>query len=218
MKHIAVILSGCGHKDGSEITEVVSSLIALSQAKSTYTVFAPNINFTPMNHLTGEPATSQSQRNCMEEAARISRGDVFDIKTLEEKKFDALLFPGGYGAATHLSNWAQKGAKAQVHPEVERIILDFHKASKPIGAICIAPALIAKVLGSKHVSLTLGNNKEVAAEIKKTGAKHEDCPVDDFITDRLNKVITTPAYMYDSDPGKVFKGISGLVKELVEMA
>lgn len=217
MKHIAVVLSGCGYLDGSEITESVSCLIALSQANAQYTIFAPNINYTPMNHKTNEPYPT-TQRNTLEESARIARGQVFDLQTLEEKKFDALLFPGGYGAAIHLSNWAQKGSQAQVHPEVERIIRAFHQASKPIGAVCIAPTLVAKVLGSHHVSLTIGNDKETADEIKKTGAKHIDCPVDDFITDRLNKIITTPAYMYNTDPGKAFKGINALVRELVEMA
>lgn len=217
MKHIAIVLSGCGHLDGSEITESVSCLIALSQANAQYTIFAPNINYTPMNHKTKEPYPN-AQRNTLEESARIARGQVFDLQTLKEEKFDALLFPGGYGAATHLSNWALKGSQAQVHPDVERIIRAFHQASKPIGAVCIAPTLVAKVLGSHHVSLTIGNDKETADEIKKTGAKHIDCPVDDFITDRLNKIITSPAYMYNTDPGKVFKGISALVRELVEMA
>ncbi len=218
MKHIAVVLSGCGHLDGSEITESVSALIALAQNKTQYSVFAPHLSYTPVNHNTGEPSTSSSPRSAIEESARIARGSVFDLKTLDEKKFDGLLFPGGFGAATHLSNWSQRGAQAQVHPEVQRVIQAFYQSSKPIGAICIAPTLIAKVLGSHSVSLTIGNNKEIAEEIKKTGAKHIECPVDDFITDRLNKIITTPAYMYNTTPDKVFTGISGLVKELVEMA
>lgn len=217
MKHIAVILSGCGYLDGSEINEAVSCLIALSQTNTQYTVFAPNINYTPINHKTNEPL-AQTLRNTLEESARITRGQVSDLQTLEEKQFDALLFPGGYGAAIHLSNWAQKGAQSKVHPDVERVIRAFHESSKPIGAVCIAPTLVAKVLGSHHVSLTIGNDKETAEEIKKTGAKHIDCPVDDFITDRLNKIITTPAYMYNTTPAEAFKGISAMVRELVEMA
>ncbi len=218
MKKVAVVISGCGHQDGAEITETVSCLIALSQLGAQFQVFAPNLNFTPTNHLTSEQYSNDVQRNSLEEAARIARGAVADIKTLQEKNFDAVLFPGGFGAATLLSDWSQKGARAKVLPEIEQIIRSFHHASKPIGAICIAPTLVAKVLGSENVTLTIGNNKEVAAEIEKTGAKHVECPVEDYITDRLHKVISTPAYMYHAHPGKVFKGISGLIKELVEMA
>lgn len=217
MKNVAVVLSGCGHKDGAEITEAVSTLIALSQAGAKYQVFAPNLDFHPTNHQTSE-SSSKEHRNCLVEASRIARGHAKDLKDLKEKDFDAVVFPGGFGAALHLSDWAQKGAKCHVHPEVERVILTFHKASKPIGAICIAPTLVAKVLGAEKVTVTIGNNLEVAEEINKTGAQHVECPVEDFITDRLHKVITTPAYMYETAPHKVFKGISGLVKELVEMA
>jgi enhancing lycopene biosynthesis protein 2 len=117
-----------------------------------------------------------------------------------------------------LCNWGTKGAHCTVHPELQRVIKEFYNASKPIGAICIAPVIVAKVLGDKKVSVTIGNNKEVSAEIQKTGAIHVECPVEDYITDRLNKVITTPAYMYDAKPHQVFKGISGLIRELVEIA
>lgn len=217
MKNVAVVISGCGHKDGAEITEAVSTIIALSQAGAHYQLFAPNVDFHPTNHLTSEAQTKET-RNCMIEAARIGRGQARDLKDLHEKNFDAVVFPGGYGAALHLSDWAHKGAKAHVHPEVERVIREFHKASKPIGAICIAPTLIAKVLGADKVSLTIGSDVETAKEIEKTGAQHIECPVEDFITDRLHKVITTPAYMCQAKPHQVFKGISGLVNELVEMA
>ncbi len=217
MKHIAVVLSGCGHKDGAEITEAVSTIIALSQAGAKYEVFAPNFDFHPINHLTSH-SDSEKLRNCLIEAARIARGEAKDLAALHQKNFDAVVFPGGFGAALHLSTWGHKGSKCQVHPEVERVIKEFHKSSKPIGAICIAPTLVAKVLGAENVTVTIGNDKEVADEIRKTGAQHVDCPVEDYITDRLHKVITTPAYMYDTEPHKVFKGISGLIKELVEMA
>lgn len=217
MKKIAVVLSGCGHKDGAEITEAVSTLIAIAQTGAQYQIFAPNHEFEPTNHLTSHPS-SERNRNCLVEAARIARGHIHDLKDLKETQFDALVIPGGFGVALHLSNWGQKGAQCHVNQDLERAIRAFHQASKPIGAICIAPTLVAKVLGNEGVSVTIGNNKEVAQEINKTGAQHVDCPVDDYITDRLHKVITTPAYMYDTQPDKVFKGISGLVKELVEMA
>jgi enhancing lycopene biosynthesis protein 2 len=215
MKKIAIILSGCGNRDGSEITEVVSTLIALSNKNAQIHAFAPNQPFNSFNHLDG---SINGERNILEEAARIMRGQVQDIIKLDPKAFDALVIPGGYGAALHLSNWAEKGHQCRVLPEVEKAILEFHKLQSPIGAICIAPALVARVLGSLSVSVTVGNDIETIDEIIKTGAVHEICNVDDFITDRENKVITTPAYMYDATPAQVFKGISGLVNELYEMA
>ncbi len=215
VKKIALVLSGCGFKDGSEITESVSTLIALSQKGAQYKAFAPDINYTSTNHITGE---SEGTRNTIAESARITRGEVADIKSLKACDFDALVFPGGFGAAIHLCSWAQKGNLCEVHPEVDRVIRDFYNSSSPIGAVCIAPALVARVLGPLGIIVTIGNDNETAAEIEKTGATHEVCPVDDYITDRENKIITTPAYMYEATPAQVFKGITGLVQELYEMA
>jgi enhancing lycopene biosynthesis protein 2 len=217
MRKIAVVLSGCGNKDGAEITEAVSLLISLSQNGAQYMCFAPNIEFNALDFIKNE--TMPTKRNVLTEAARIARGRIQDLKTLEVGKYDALAFVGGFGAAKNLCNWAEKGAQCTVLPEVEKAIRTFHAESKPIAAICIAPVIIARVLGSERVTVTLGNDKETIAEVLKTGAQHEICPVDDFVTDRETKVITTPAYMYDNArPHEVFKGISGLAKELVEMA
>lgn len=215
-KKIAVVLSGSGNKDGTEITEAVSLIVNLSQAGADITYFAPNTEFTPKNFVTNQPLTEK--RNIMLESARISRGQIKDLSELKANDFDGLAFPGGFGAALHLSNWAQAGAKCNVHPQVERAILDFYEQSKPIAAICIAPTLLAKVLGPKKVTLTLGDESETSKEAEKTGAIHEACPVTDYITDREHKIITTPAYMCDAKPHEVFQGISGLVKEFIEMA
>lgn len=216
MKKIAVVLSGSGFKDGTEITESVSLLIALNQAGAQVSMFAPNIEINSVNHLTGEKT---EKRNALTEAARIARGQVDDLKNLKETDFDALVMPGGYGAASVLCNWSTQGANCTVLPELEKIILDFYEASKPIGAICIAPVILAKVLGPKKVTLTIGDDPETISEILKTGAQHEECPVDDYITDRETKVVTTPAYMYgNSKPNQVFAGIFGLAHEIVEWA
>lgn len=217
MKKIAVVLSGCGHLDGSEITESVSLLIALHQAGADVSCFAPDIEIPVINHTDGK--TQTEKRSLLAEASRIARGHIQSLDQLQAKDFDALAFPGGYGAAKNLSNWAEKGAKCDINPDVKRVILEFHGASKPIAACCIAPVLLARVLGDKKVTLTIGEDKETAAEIQKTGAVHEDCPVDDYITDREGKIVTTPAYMYgDAKPNEVFKGIFGLAHELVEWA
>jgi len=217
LKKVAVVLSGCGNKDGAEITEAVSLLISLSQNGAEYMCFAPSTEFEALNFVNGQPLGEK--RNVLTEAARIARGSIQDLKTLDIKKYDALAFVGGYGAAKNLSDWAYKGSKCTVLPDVEKTIKAFHNETKPIAAICIAPVLVAKVLGSEKVTVTIGNDKETIAEILKTGAQHEECPVDDYVTDRETKVITTPAYMYDNaKPHEIFKGISGLAKELVEMA
>ncbi len=188
-KKVAVILSGCGHKDGAEITEAVSTLIALSEAGATYEVFAP--------------------RNVMLEAARISRGEINDLNDLHAKNFDALAIPGGMGVKLNLFDNA----------DAARVIKEFYDEQKPIAAICIAPALIAKVIGKKGVTLTIGDDQETAAEIEKTGAHHESCRVDDYITDRGHRIITTPAYMYaEARPFEVFSGVRKAIRELVEMA
>ena len=215
MKKIAVVLSGCGFKDGAEITESVSTLIALSKNNVDYQVFAPNTNFTATNHLTDDHG---ELRNALTESARISRGQSKDLTELKADDFDAVVFPGGFGAALYLCTWAKDGARCQVHSDAERIIKDFYSQSKPIGAICIAPVLIARVLGDKNISVTIGNDKETSQEIAKTGATHVECLVDDYVTDRESKVITTPAYMYNAKPDQVFTGISKAIKELVEMA
>lgn len=217
MKKVAVVLSGCGFLDGSEITEAVSFFIALHQQGAQTTCFAPDLEVQTMDHLKKE--ISGAPRNILTESARLARGQIHNLTQLKEKDFDAVVFPGGFGAAKNLSDWAVKGSQAEVHPEVVRVLREFHQSSKPIGAACIAPTLVAKVFGSENVTVTIGNDKATAAEILKTGAHHENCPVDDYVTDREHKVITTPAYMYDeARPHEVFKGISGLVKELCEMA
>lgn len=217
MKRIAVVLSGCGHKDGAEITEAVSTLIALGEAGAEYKVFAPDTEFKVTDPVTSKP--TGETRSVLKESARISRGHIQSLKELRAADFDGIALPGGFGAALNLCNWAEKGSQCSVNPEVERVLKEFFKAEKPITAICIAPALIARVLGSEGVTVTIGNDAATAAEIKKTGAHHENCRVDDFVTDRTHRLITTPAYMYDdAKPSEVFTGIRKAIRELVEMA
>jgi enhancing lycopene biosynthesis protein 2 len=214
-KRIAVILSGCGFKDGAEITEAVSVLVGLSELGAEYKVFAPNVDFTATNHMNGD---SQETRNTLTESARVARGDIEDLEKLQSQDFDGIVFPGGYGAALHLCDFAQKGPNCSVHPKVEKTIRDFFEESKPIGAICIAPVLIARVLGDKGVNLTIGNDPDTAAALEKMGAQHVNCEVQDYVTDRECKVISTPAYMYEAQPHQVFQGVSSALKELFEMA
>lgn len=217
MKNIAVILSGCGFLDGAEITEAISTLIAIGQHGAEYRVFAPNKDVEETNHLTKKP-TGQ-KRNALQEAARIARGDIQPLEQLQAKDFDALAFPGGFGAALHLCNFAEKGSGGQIDPQVARVIKEFSDSHKPIAAICISPAIMALALGSKGVNLTIGNDAGTASELEKTGAKHQNCAVEKYVVDRSNKVITTPAYMYGkAKPHQIFEGVSGAIRELIKMA
>lgn len=215
-KKVAVVLGGCGFKDGTEITEAVSVIVSLSELGAELQFFAPDREFVVKNNITAEP--TGEKRNMLIEAARIARGKILPIAKLHANDFDAVVFPGGFGAATNLCTFAMDGAKGSVLPEIEKVIHEFHKQSKPIGGVCIAPAILALALGKVGVSLTVGEDGGAAANIKKTGADHVVCAVDDFVSDRANKVVTTPAYMYEAKPHQVFKGIRLAMQELYEMA
>ncbi len=217
MKKVAVILSGCGFLDGAEITEAISTLIAIGQNGASYEVFAPNKDVEETNHLTQKP-TGQ-KRNVLQEAARIARGEIQPLEQLKAKDFDALAFPGGFGAALHLCNFAEKGSGGQIDPQVARVVKEFADSQKPIAAICIAPAIMALALGKKGVNVTIGEDAGTASELEKTGAKHQNCAVEKYVVDHSNKVITTPAYMYGSArPHQIFAGVSGAIAELIKMA
>lgn len=215
-KKFAIVLSGSGHRDGSEITETVATIIALDKEGAEYTFFAPDINVPRLNHMTHN---EDGHQNILVESARISRGQSRPLSDLQEKDFDGIVLPGGMGVAKNLSTWSQEAAKCSVLPALSKVLIDFHAASKPIGAICIAPAIVARVLGQHQISLTLGDSPETAKEVEKTGAIHENCPVDDYVSDRLNKVLSTPAYMdHTAKPAQIFLGISKMIREFVEMA
>ena len=217
MKNIAVILSGCGYLDGAEITEAITTLIAIGQNGAGYRIFAPNKDVAETNHLTNKP-TGQ-KRNVMQEAARIARGDIQPLDKLKANDFDALAFPGGFGAALHLCNFAEKGSSGEIDPQVKRVVNEFHDNGKPIAAICISPAIMALALGKKGVNITIGDDQATASELEKTGAKHSNCAVERFVVDTANRVISTPAYMDGTaKPHQIFEGVSGAIKELIKMA
>lgn len=215
MKKIAVVLSGCGFKDGSEITEAVSAIVVLSKLKAEVEFYSVNLDVPAVDHFSG---VTTGTRNTLSESARIARGRIKDLTHLKSKDFDGVVFPGGNGAASNLSSWSTDGANCKVHPEVWRTLVDFYDQEKPICAFCIAPALVARVLGEHQIEVTIGNDPEIAKEIERTGATHVTCKVDDFVTDRRHKIISTPAYMYEADPHEVYRGIKGAIKEFIEMA
>ena len=217
MKKIAVILSGCGVYDGAEIYESVLTLLQIAERGAVSQCMAPNIDqMHVINHLTGEEATGES-RNVLVEAARIARGEIIDLATANAQDYDALIIPGGFGAAKNLSDFAVKGAECQVNPDVINFTQAMHKAGKPVGLICIAPAM-TPVLFGEGATCTIGNDADTAAAIEAMGGKHQDCGVNEIVIDSERKLVTTPAYMLAGSITEAASGIRKLVDQVIEMA
>lgn len=213
MNKIAVILSGCGVYDGSETHEVVLTLLAIEQNGASYRCFAPNIEqHHVINHLTGE--VSEQSRNVLVESARLCRGDVEDISELRAQYFDALIIPGGFGAAKNLSTFALDGDNYTVNESVLKAASAFAKAEKPAGYMCIAPVLLPFVYG-QGVQGTIGCDNDTAKLIAAKGLNHIDCEVDAVVVDQARKVVTTPAYMLATSISEVSKGITKLVRSVL---
>ncbi len=216
MKKIGVVLSGCGVYDGSEIQEAVITLLAIDRQGCAAVCMAPNVDLSVINHLTTQE--TGEKRNVLVESARIARGNIRDVKGVTAAELDAIMFPGGFGAAKNLCNFATKGAAASVNPDVARLLKEMATAKKPIGAVCIAPALIAAVLGKEYTpTVTIGTEAGTAAEIDKTGAKHQACQVTELVVDRKNKLVTSPAYMLANHISEVYEGIDKCVREVVKL-
>lgn len=216
MRKIGVVLSGCGVYDGSEIHEAVLALLAIDRQGCEAVCMAPNIDFPVTNHLTRQE--TGEKRSVLAESARIARGNIRDIKGVKGADLDALIFPGGFGAAKNLCDFAVKGAAAHVDPEVARLLKEMVVAKKPIGAVCIAPALIAAVLGKDYSpTVTIGSDAGTAAEIDKTGSKHRECGVTGLVVDTRNKLVTSPAYMLAGRISDVAEGIDNCVREVVKL-
>ncbi len=215
-KKVAVILSGCGVYDGAEIHESVITLLRLDQRGVEVKCFAPNIaQHHVINHLSGEEMPET--RNVLVEAARIARGDIADIREANADDFDALIVPGGFGAAKNLSDFALSGAQLTVQPEVLSLAQAFAAAHKPIGLICIAPSMAAKIFGP-GVICTIGNDADTAAALSEMGAQHKDCAVDDIVEDEKNELVTTPAYMLAKSISEAASGINKLVDRVLELS
>ncbi len=216
MAKVAVVLAGCGVYDGAEINEAVLTLLSLEQQGASYQCFAPDMEqMHVINHLTGEPVEGES-RNVLVEAARIARGNVLDLASARVEEFDALLVPGGFGAAKNLSNFAVAGAQMVVQPDFLRVARAFHAAGKPIGLVCIAPVMAAAICG-EGTRCTIGNDPEVAAAIETMGGEHLECPVDESRVDRERKLVTTPAYMLAGSVSEAYAGISDCVRDVLAL-
>ncbi|EKT59994.1 isoprenoid biosynthesis glyoxalase ElbB [Providencia sneebia] len=216
MKSIAVILSGCGVFDGSEIHESVLTMLSLSKNNAEVHFFAPDDNQpSVINHITGEEKAEY--RNQMEEASRISRGKIAPLSSADANKLDGLIIPGGFGAAKNLCNFAEKGSDCEINKELLSLVQQMYQQKKPLGLICIAPVMLPKLLNTS-VELTIGNDEKIIAEIEKMGGRHITCTVDDIVVDHANKVITTPAYMLANSISEAEVGINKLVEKVLEMA
>ena len=215
MKKIAIILSGCGVYDGSEIHEATMALLAVKRNGAEYKIYAPDkTQYDVVNHLNG--MQSDEHRNVLVEAARIARGDIKPLKELDPKNVDAILFPGGFGVAKNLSSYAFKGAEYDVIPEVSELIKSMHGMGKPVGAMCIAPILLAKSL--QKVTITVGRSSDAAAKaIEGVGSTHVETNSGSICVDKDNKIATAPCYMLDANITHIFEEADKLVKELLSM-
>ncbi|MDX2435600.1 MAG: isoprenoid biosynthesis glyoxalase ElbB [Acidobacteriota bacterium] len=217
-KKVGVVLSGCGVYDGAEIHESVITLLALDRQGAEAVMCAPDVaQMHVVNHLTGDVAEGE-ERNVLVESARIARGAVADVKDISADDLDALILPGGFGAAKNLCDFAVNGAECEVNPDVAALVRAVHSQGKPVAAVCIAPAVLARVLGEEAPELTIGNDAGTAGALETMGAAHVECPVREFVVDRERKIITSPAYMLAQSISEAADGIEGTVNALLEMA
>ncbi len=216
-KKIGVLLAGCGVMDGSEIHEATLTLYFLDKQGAEYVCMAPDKNqLDVMNHILGKAA--EENRNVLLEAARIARGNIRDVRTVKANEIDGIIIPGGFGAAKNLCTFAKDGPDCQADEGVSRLLNELHRQKKPIGALCIAPALLARLFGREHaVELTIGKDAGTASALEKMGAKHQSANVDEIVVDNKNRIVTTPCYMLAQSVKEVGAGAEKLVAKVLEM-
>ncbi|KAA0709078.1 ES1 protein -like protein, mitochondrial [Triplophysa tibetana] len=222
-KRVAVILSGCGVYDGTEVHEASAVMVHLSRASAKVQMFAPDVEMMHVvNHCKGEPVADK--RNVMQESARIARGEVTDLNDLDVTAFDALIIPGGFGVAKNLCDWATKGKEYSVLPQMEKVIKGFHQAKKPMGMCCISPVLAAKVIPG--CELTVGHDSEcekwphagVAKSMTELGCRHMNKNVGEVHVDKKNKLVTSSAFMCNAPIHEIFDGLGVMVSEVLKLA
>jgi enhancing lycopene biosynthesis protein 2 len=214
MKKFAIILAGCGVYDGAEIHEAVMTMYAVMKNGAEYQLFAPDIDqHHVVNHLTG--TEMPETRNVLVESARIARGNIKPLTSLEMRNFDALIFPGGFGVAKNLCSFAFKGADCDVHPQVTKVVRDAVSLRKPVGALCISPVILAKVLGD--VTVTVGSDEGDAANVKAMGAKHIVTKHGDVIIDEKHRLFSTPCYQLKSTIVQIAEGADNIVKAMLKV-
>ncbi len=218
MKKVGLLLSGCGVNDGAEIHESVIAMLALDRAGVEMELMAPNIDqMHVVNHYTGQEM--DEYRNVLVEASRIARGNIKDMAEISGNDIDALIIPGGFGVAKNLCDYAMAGPECSINPDVYRLISELQLLNKPIGAICIAPAMMAKIFGEQGVSanMTIGFDEATSKDIESMGSVHVECKVSDMVVDEDNYLVSTPAYMEAKSIKEAADGIEKLVKQVLSM-
>lgn len=215
-KKVAIILSGCGVYDGSEINEVVLTILSLELRNVSYQCFAPDIEqYHVIDHLKGRDISEC--RNVLTESARIVRGNIRNLKECNPDEFDAVIIPGGFGVAKNLSDFAFKGANLEINAGLLSTLKDFKDKSKPAGYMCIAPVLLPSVYGS-GVILTIGNDADTISLVHEMGGVHKTANVDEVVIDQTCKVVSTPAYMLAQSVSEAYAGIDKLVEEVIKLS
>ena len=210
----AIILSGCGVFDGAEIHESTMTMLAITRNGCTYDIFAPDVRqHHVINHLNGKEM--DEKRNVLIEAARIARGKIKPITEYRAEDYDALILPGGFGVAKNLCSYAFDGTDFSVDKIVEKVLKSTNAAGKPIGALCISPVLLAGVFDG--IDVTIGKDKGTANDIEKLGAVHFETGPGEIVVDNANRIVTTPAYMLDSNIADIYDGAENIVKAIIEM-
>jgi len=213
MKKIAVVLAGCGVYDGAEIQEAVLTLLAIDKAGASFQCFAPDVvQHHVLNHLTGNEMPEK--RNVLVESARIARGEIKPLDEFKASGFDALIFPGGFGAAKNLCNWAVKGDQCTVNPDVAMAINAMFEAKKPIGAMCIAPVILAKLFHGSN--FTTGNDPSSGSFIEKMGNKYTPAGHGEVVIDKVRNLFTTPCYMLDATISQIAEGTENIIREMLQ--
>jgi len=213
-KKMAVVLSGCGVFDGAEIHEATLTLLALARQGVQYQCFAPDVEQAHVvNHITGEEM--KETRNVLVESARIARGKIKPLSEFQAAEFDAIVFPGGFGVAKNLCSFAFDGIDCSVNADAQKAVQAMHKENKPIGALCISPVLISKILG--NVEVTIGNDPGTTGAIEQMGGKHVVASHGEVVVDRHNKVVTTPCYMLDATIDQVAVGAENVIKTILSL-
>ena len=218
MPKVGIVLSGCGAQDGAEIHESVIALLALDRAGADVTIMTPDMNqFQVINHLTDEEM--DTSRNILIESARIARGNVVDVATVTDDELDALIFPGGTGMAKNIFDYAMAGAECTIINDVQRLTMEILEAGKPLGAICIAPVMVAKILQKmgRNGKVTGGCNEDISNDIQTMGIETESVGPGDIVIDEKNKIVTTPAYVEAQSIKEAAEGIEKLVDKVLEM-
>ncbi|XP_074551759.1 glutamine amidotransferase-like class 1 domain-containing protein 3, mitochondrial [Halichoeres trimaculatus] len=222
-KRVAVVLAGCGVYDGSEIHEASAVLVHLSRGGAQVNMFAPNVDqMHVINHLKGAPA--EEKRNVLVESARLARGNIQDLSQLSVQDHDAVIFPGGFGAAKNLCTWAVQGKDCSVNEEVRAVLQAFHSSGKPIGLCCISPVLAAKVFPGCEVTVGIENDEKypdtagTAEAITQLGCKHVSKSVSESHVDQKNKLVTTSAFMCNAPIHQIFDGIGAMVADVLRLA